>query len=94
MRTLTWSKTFVRAYKRAVKKQPSLKKDIEKTLSLLLDDPFHTRLSTHKLRGKLSTSWACSVGYDCRIVFDFVKNADSQEDEIFLIEIGTHDEVY
>ena len=25
------------------------------------------------LKGKLSGSWACSAGYDLRVVFDFVK---------------------
>jgi hypothetical protein len=28
------------------------------------------------------------------IAFDFVKNEEGKEDDIFLIEIGTHDEVY
>jgi len=37
---------------------------------------------------------ACSAGYDPRIIFDFVKDKKRKEDDIFLIEIGTHDEVY
>jgi mRNA-degrading endonuclease YafQ of YafQ-DinJ toxin-antitoxin module len=51
-------------------------------------------LETHKLKGKLSGPWACSVGYDLRIIFDFVKTEKGKEDDVFLIEIGTHDEVY
>lgn len=37
------------------------------------------RLKTHKLKGKLAGSWACSAGYDLRIVFEFVthKNAEA-----------------
>jgi addiction module RelE/StbE family toxin len=94
MRTLIWSKTFLRAFKRAGKKHPTLSKDIGKALRLLAEDPFAPQLETHKLKGKLSDTWACSLGYDLRIVFDFVKSEGQKEDDIFLIEIGTHDEVY
>ncbi len=94
MRKLIWSKTFIRAFKRVIKKHPNLRKDIEDTLRLLVQGPFAPQLETHKLKGKLSGSWACSAGYDLRIIFDFVKNEEQKEDDIFLIEIGTHDEVY
>ncbi|PIU84354.1 MAG: type II toxin-antitoxin system mRNA interferase toxin, RelE/StbE family [Deltaproteobacteria bacterium CG_4_8_14_3_um_filter_43_13] len=94
MRTLIWSNTFIRAFKRVLQKQPNLRKDIEDTLKLLAQDPFTPQLETHKLKGKLSGSWACSAGYDLRIVFDFVKSEKQKKDDIFLIEIGTHDEVY
>lgn len=39
MRTLFLAKTFVRAHKRAVKKNPSLRGDIEATLRLLKESP-------------------------------------------------------
>ena len=94
MRTLIWGQTFIKAYKRAAKKHPNLIRDIEKTLRLLTNDPFNPQLETHKLKGKLSGSWACSAGYDLRIVFSFVENEKQNEDDILLIEIGTHDEVY
>jgi len=35
----------------------------------------------------------CSISYDMRLVFEFVKSA-GKEDDILLIEIGTHEEVY
>jgi mRNA-degrading endonuclease YafQ of YafQ-DinJ toxin-antitoxin module len=94
MRTLIWGKTFVRALKRTVKKNPALKQDIEDTLRLLQENPFAPQLASHKLKGKLAGSWACSVGYDLRLVFDFVKSANQQEGDILLLEIRTHDEVY
>ncbi len=94
MRRLFWSKTFVRAVKRAIKKHPTLEQDLEATLRLLVIDPFNPQLETHKLKGKLSGSWACSAGYGLRIIFDFVKSEQQNEDDILLIEIGTHDEVY
>lgn len=63
-------------------------------MRLLQNDPFHNSLKTHKLKGVLDGSWACSVDYDLRIIFDFVKNPDTKETEILLIDIGSHEEVY
>ena len=94
MRILIWSNTFARAFKRLSWKHPALNENIEKALKLLAENPFSPQLETHKLKGKLAGSWACSVEYDLRIVFDFVKSESKKEDDIFLIEIGTHDEVY
>jgi mRNA-degrading endonuclease YafQ of YafQ-DinJ toxin-antitoxin module len=50
------------------------------------------RLIWGKLKGKLSGSWACTVTYDLRIIFEFVR--EGEDDAILLMEIGTHDEVY
>ena len=94
MRTIIWGKTFIRAFKRTIKKHPALVKDIEDTLRILVRDPFAQQLETHKLKGKMTGSWACSVRYNIRIVFDFVKNKNQNDDDIFLLEIGTRDEVY
>jgi addiction module RelE/StbE family toxin len=94
MRTLIWSKTFLRTFKGLIKKRPDKKEEIEKTLRLLVDNPLNPKLETHKLKGKLSGTWACSFGYDLRIIFDFIRDKNKEEDDIFLIEIGTHDEVY
>jgi addiction module RelE/StbE family toxin len=94
MRALIWGKTFVRSFNRYSRKHPDLVSDIEKTLKLLLEDPFAPRLETHKLKGKLSGSWGCTVGYDLRIVFDFVKREGQGEDDILLLGIGSHEEVY
>ena len=59
---------------------------------IVVSSPFAASLDTHKLKGTLSGLWACSVTYDCRIVFDFV---ESEEGEVLLLfDIGTHDEVY
>ncbi len=94
MRTLIWSKTFLRAFTKLMQRRSEFEKDIENTLRILVRDPFDPQLKTHKLKGKLSGTWACSVTYDYRIIFEFVKNKEGKEDDIFLIEIGTHDEVY
>lgn len=93
MRTLIWSNTFINALKRVLRKRPELKPEIEETLRSLVENPFAPHLKTHKLKGKLSGVWACSVRFNFRIIFDFIKSK-KEEGDIFLIEIGTHDEVY
>jgi mRNA interferase YafQ len=94
MRTVIWGKSFFRGYKRTVRKHPEVTADIEKALRILEANPFALQLETHKLKGILAGSWACSVGYDLRIVFDFVEEKGRKEDAILLIDIGSHDEVY
>ena len=54
MRTFIWGNTFIRAVKRTSKKNPALKKDLEKTLRLLAEDPFASQLETHKLKTAIS----------------------------------------
>ncbi len=86
------SSAFVREAKKLVKKQPQTAKNIQSTLELLCIEPFHPRLRTHKLKGDLKDSWACSAGYDLRIIFKFVDYENTQA--ILLESIGSHDEVY
>ena len=94
MRQLIWEKAFISSLKRAVKKQPALRNEFDQTLKLLQQDAFAASLEAHKLKGPLAGLWACSVGYDLRIVFDFVKTEGQPEDDIRLLDIGTHEEVY
>jgi mRNA-degrading endonuclease YafQ of YafQ-DinJ toxin-antitoxin module len=61
-------------------------------MELLALDALPLHLKTHKWKGKLAGSWACSAGYDLRIIFEFVKHAG--EEAILLEGLGTHDEVY
>ncbi|BBC26441.1 MULTISPECIES: type II toxin-antitoxin system YafQ family toxin [unclassified Pseudanabaena] len=86
------SNAFVRSARKLLKKHPETASSIQGTLELLSLDPFHPRLRTHKLKGELQDSWACSGGYDLRIIFKFVEHEESQA--ILLESIGTHDEVY
>jgi addiction module RelE/StbE family toxin len=91
-RTLIPSPTFVRAAKRFVKKHSPATDTIRETLKLLAEDAFDPRLRTHKLKGDLAGCWACSAGYDLRIVFEFA--SQSGNEAILLLSVGTHDEVY
>jgi addiction module RelE/StbE family toxin len=91
---LVWIPRFTRAVKRFAKTRPRLLDDLEQTLRLLESAPHHPSLRTHKLKGDLKDCWACSAGYDFRLIFEFQKNPKTREPEIHLLNIGTHDEVY
>ncbi|HVN80902.1 MAG TPA: type II toxin-antitoxin system mRNA interferase toxin, RelE/StbE family [Terriglobia bacterium] len=91
-RVLLRSSAFVRAARRFIKKNPQSSAEIRSALELLSADPLHPRLKSHKLRGDLEGSWACSAGYDLRLVFKFVEYKGAEA--ILLESIGTHDEVY
>lgn len=67
---------------------------IEQTLEQLALDPFDPSLKTHKLKGELANRWSCSINYSDRIVFQFVENSETSEEEILLLTVGSHDEVY
>ncbi len=94
MKTLVLSSSFKRAFKAKVKHNINFEQKLKEKLQLLVTDPFNPILRTHKLKGNLSGIWSCTIDYDCRLVFKFIPQENSDEEEILLINIGTHDEVY
>jgi addiction module RelE/StbE family toxin len=86
---LSWGQGFKRVYRKKVKNDSELKGRFWDAVEMLVKDPFHPRLRTHKLTGRLEGLWAFSVSFDCRVIFKFLSKT-----EILLIDIGGHDEVY
>jgi len=86
---ITWDQGFKRIYKKKIKTDDDLKKRFWDTVELFSKTPFNPRLRTHKLTGKLEGLWAFSVAFDYRVVFKLL-----DKDEVLLIDIGGHDEVY
>ena len=82
----------MRAAKKYSKTHSEAVDDLRSALQFLEADAFNPLLKTHKLSGQLKDSWACSAGYDLRIVFKFVTYENSEA--ILLETVGTHDEVY
>ncbi len=82
------TKTFERKLKQFLKKHPELEKEIEEKLDLLIENPYHPVLKTHRLKGKLKNEFAFHLTYEYRILFVLEK------DKIYLTNIGSHDEVY
>lgn len=84
-----WDSKFKRNYKKLIKSNPEYKSLIKEKFTIFSENPFHTKLRTHKLKGKLQEYHSFSITHDIRIVFRF-KN----ESEVLLVDIGDHDSVY
>ena len=91
-RLLLRSPAFARDLRTWLKSHPGTSDTLTATLEQLSKDSAHPSLRTHKLRGALADCWACSAGYDLRIVFEFVQHENVEA--ILLLALGTHDEVY
>lgn len=91
-RVLLRSPAFGHDLRRWLKTHPDTAASIEVTLERLSADATHPSLRTHKLSGPLGGCWACSAGYDLRIVFEYAKYVG--QEAILLLALGTHDEVY
>jgi mRNA-degrading endonuclease YafQ of YafQ-DinJ toxin-antitoxin module len=92
-RTLKPSGRFSRAAKRFLKLHPSSAGALEAVLEKLAEDAFQPSLRTHKLKGALSGRWACSGGFDLRVMFEVI--VDPAGHEVVLLEsVGTHEDVY
>lgn len=86
---LVWHNSFLRAFKKIIKKNPELRDKLREALELFVNNPYHPILGTHKLSGKLKGHHAFGLGYDCRVVVKFI-----DQEEVALISIGKHEEVY
>lgn len=65
------------------------KEGISAKLEKLIINP-RKELDAHKLKGKLEGKWACSLGYDIRMVYEI----DDKNKEIVVVAVGSHKEAY
>ena len=91
---LVWSAKFTRAVRKMARRKPGVVEQLDAALHRLERDPYDPALRTHKLAGEFEGCWACSAGYDFRIVFEFVRPRKGAAMEIHLLNVGTHDAVY
>ena len=73
-RVLISTRRFERDARILIRKRPQARDDLELVLGLLAEDAFHPSLKTHKLKGALEGSFACSVTHDVRILFEFIQH--------------------
>jgi mRNA-degrading endonuclease YafQ of YafQ-DinJ toxin-antitoxin module len=85
-----FTKKYEKTIKKFLKKHPNLKGTYTKTIKILKDNPYHPSLRLHKLQGNLKEYFSISLDLEYRIILDFV----IIESEIYLLDIGSHDEVY
>ena len=81
---------FLRQARKFFKKHPELKERFRKILHDLQQDPFQPHLALHSLSGKLSGLHAVSLTYSYRITLTLLIS----KEEIVLLDIGGHDDVY
>jgi mRNA-degrading endonuclease YafQ of YafQ-DinJ toxin-antitoxin module len=81
----TASSRFLRRAKKLREPQASMLRAALRRFAAIPKDPL---LRTHKLSGDLEAYWAFSVDDDLRVLFRW------QGDEAFLVNLGSHDEVY
>ena len=84
------TKYFQKIEKKFFKKHQNLLQKYGTVLKLLQENPFENSLKTHKLKGDLAEYYACSLNYEFRIILT-IKIIN---DEVYLVNIGSHDEVY
>ena len=88
--TLVYPESYIRRAKKFFKKHPDLLHRYRKTLELLELNPHHPSLRLHGLEGRLAGLSSVSISIRYRIVVQFIIH----KDEIMLVNIGAHDEVY
>ena len=86
--TLVTTQHFERRARKFLRKHPDLRPTLRDTLDDLSRDPFQPRLKLHPLAGKLEGMQAVSLTYSYRLTLKVT------EQEIVLLDIGTHDDVY
>ncbi|SHO80816.1 HigB toxin protein [hydrothermal vent metagenome] len=82
--------SFKKTSRKFFKKHRNLINKFKLVTFKLNNNPFDVSLKTHKLKGHLSNKYACSLNYEYRIILTI----EIIDKEIYLIDIGTHDEVY
>jgi len=61
-----------------------VKRKAENKEIIFKNNPYDSRLKTHKLHGKLKKLWSFSIDKSYRIIFEFVGK------DIILLDVGTH----
>jgi mRNA-degrading endonuclease YafQ of YafQ-DinJ toxin-antitoxin module len=87
---LVTTQHFERRARKFLRKHPDLRQALRDTLDDLSQDPFQPKLKLHPLSGNLGGVQAVSLTYSYRVTM-LVRVT---EQEIVLLDIGTHDEVY
>lgn len=88
--TLVWTETFTRTAKRFLRTRPALRATLASVLQKLENNPADPSLRLHPLHGALEGKSAVRLTYSYRIIL----RIEIRDHEIFLLDIGSHDDVY
>ena len=81
---------YERNERRFLRRHPDLQSRYHRTLLLLKEDPFHPSLRLYALRGRLTGLHSVSINLQYRITLEL----EIREEEIILVSVGSHGEVY
>jgi len=81
---------YTKLERKFFRKHSTLIKKYSHILKKLQTNPFDNSLKTHKLSGKLEGLYSCSLDYQYRIIISIV----IIDNKVYLVDIGTHDDVY
>jgi mRNA interferase YafQ len=84
---LVHSKAFTKAYDRLQEHQQA---QVDEALRLFAVDRLDPKLRDHALKGKMKHLRSFAAGFDLRVVYS-AKNGFAV---VFLIDVGTHSQVY
>lgn len=87
---LVWTATFLRTARKFVRRHPDLSGLVDDVLRQIETDPFAPRLRLHPLHGRHEGKHAVRLTYEYRIVVIL----QISKNEITLLDMGSHDEVY
>lgn len=87
---LIFTESYSKKEKAFLSRHAELTEKYKNILKLLELNPSHISLKLHKLQGKFKNKYAVSLTYSYRIILSFTV----VKDEILLIDIGGHGEVY
>ena len=88
--TLVTTRHFEHRARKFLRKHPDLRPTLSDTLDNLSQDPFDPSLRLHKLSSNLTGIQAVSLTHSYRLTL----TVQITEQEIVLLDIGSHDEVY
>ena len=88
MRILIVSNSAKRKLKAFIKKHPEHRVKLEQIITNLLKNLLQKKIKVHRLSGKLKFLYAASITYEYRLIYFF------DDQHVYLINIGSHDEVY
>jgi mRNA-degrading endonuclease YafQ of YafQ-DinJ toxin-antitoxin module len=88
--TLVWTETFERTARKFLRRRPELAGIFEDVLQQLETDPYSPKLRLHPLKGKHRDKHSVRLTYSQRIVLILSITSN----EITLLDVGSHDEVY
>jgi mRNA-degrading endonuclease YafQ of YafQ-DinJ toxin-antitoxin module len=90
MYKIIYTHSYEEKARRFLKRHPEIKKQYHKTLELLELNPFHPSLRLHQFKTRNFIGFSISINLSYRISLEF----QVSENEIILINVGDHQEIY